>query len=169
MRKTVRQPIDSKTIRCKIGAERMGTIMRSIRCSYWLGAGLGAAALLLVATAWADKNDPNAGANTPPQPGQSDTGSNQREQRLTGRITAIDTAAQTITVKGSLMSKVIKVGSDAQVAVEGKTSAALSDLKVGDRVEVGYRMEGDTLTAQSITRTSSGSKGSQSGSPSGSY
>ncbi len=172
MRKTVRQPIDSKTIRCKIGAERMGTIMRSIRCSYWLGAGLGAAALLLVATAWADNNDPNAnaGAGTPGQSSQSqsDTSSNQREQRLTGRITAIDTAAQTITVKGTLMSKVIKVGSDAQVAVEGKTSAALSDLKVGDRVEVGYRMEGDTLSAQSITRTSSGSKES-SGSPSGSY
>src|SRR6266404_3720768 len=73
MRKTVRQPIDSKTIRCKIGAERMGTIMRSIRCSYWLGAGLGAAALLLVATAWADNNDPNAnaGAGTPGQSSQS--------------------------------------------------------------------------------------------------
>jgi len=142
--------------------------MKRTRCNYWLGAGLAVAALLLVATTWADNTDPNAGAGTPSQPGQSDPGSSQREQRLTGRITAIDTAAQTVTVKGTLMSKVIKVGSDAQIAIEGNTSAALSDLKVGDRVEISYRAEGDTLTARSITRTSSGSKES-SGSPSGSY
>jgi len=146
----------------------MGTIMRRTGCSYWLGAGLGAAALLLVTTAWAE-NEPSAGASTPSQPGQSQSdSSNQREKRINGRVTVVDTAGQTITVKGTLMSKVIKVGSDAQIAIEGKTSAALSDLKVGDRVEVSCRMEGDTLTAQSITRTSSGSKES-SGSPSGSY
>ncbi len=144
----------------------MGNIMRKTSCSYWLGAGLAAAALLLVATAWAE--DPPAGGNPPSQSSPSDASSNSREQRLTGRITAIDTAAQTVTVKGTLMSKVIKVGSDAQIAVEGNTSAALSDLKVGDRVEISYRAEGDTLTARSITRTSSGSKES-SGSPSGSY
>ena len=140
--------------------------MKRTRCSYWLGTGLAAA--LLATTAWADNNDPNSGANMPAQPSQSqsDTSSNQREQRLTGRITAIDTAAQTVTVKGTLLSKVVKVGSGAQIAVEGNSSGALSDLKVGDRVEVSYRMEGDTLTAQSITRTS-GSKES-SGSPSGS-
>src|SRR6266404_1434616 len=152
----------------KLPEKGWGNIMRRTRCSYWLGAGLGAAALLLVATAWADNSDPNASPSTPAQPGQSDTTNDQREQRLTGRITAIDTSAQTVTVKGTLMSKVIKVGSDAQIAVEGNTAAALSDLKVGDRVQVSYRMEGDTLTARSITRTSSGSKES-SGSPSGSY
>jgi Cu/Ag efflux protein CusF len=133
-----------------------------------LGAGLGAAALLLVATAWAE-NDPNSGASTPAQPGQSDTSNDQRVQRLTGRITAIDTAAQTVTVKGTLLSKVIKVGSDAQIAIEGNTTAALSDLKVGDRIEASYRAEGDTLTALRISRTSSGSKESQDKSPSGSY
>src|SRR6266404_5026969 len=131
----------------KLPEKGWGNIMRRTRCNYWLGAGLGAAALLLVATAWAD-NDPNSGASTPAPPGQSDTSNNQREQQLTGRITAIDTSAQTVTVKGTLLSKVIKVGSDAQIAVEGNASATLSDLKVGDRVEVGYRMEGDTLTAQ---------------------
>jgi len=123
----------------------MGTIMKRTRCSYWLGTGLGAAALLLASTAWADNNDPNSGANAPAQPSQSqsDTSSNQREQRLTGRITAIDTSAKTITVKGTLLSKVIKIGSGAQIAVEGNSSGALSDLKVGDRVEVSYRMEGE--------------------------
>ena len=161
-------PIESEAIPCKLVEERMGTIMKRTRCNYWLGAGLGAAALLLVATAWAD-NDPNSGASTPAPPGQSDTSNNQREQQLTGRITAIDTSAQTVTVKGTLLSKVIKVGSDAQIAVEGNASAALSDLKVGDRVAVSYRAEGDTLTARRITRTSSGSKESQGGSPSGSY
>src|SRR5258706_8938691 len=122
----------------------MGNIMRRTSCSYWLGAGFAATVLLLVATAWAE--DP------PAQSSPSDTSGNPREQRLMGRITAIDTAAQTVTVKGTLMSKVIKVGSDAQIAVEGNTSAALSDLKVGDRVEISYRVEGDTLTARSITR-----------------
>ena len=136
-----------------------------------MGAGLAAAALLLVATARAssDPNAPNADANPPAQPGQSDTGSDQREKRVSGRITAIDTAAQTITVKALVLSKVIKVGSDAQIAIEGNASAALSDLKVGDRVEVSYRADGDTLNAQHITRTSSGSKESQGGSSSGTY
>jgi hypothetical protein len=144
----------------------MGTIMKRTRCAYWLGTGLATVVLLLVATAWAS-DDPNAGANAPPQSSQTDTSSDQRDQRVSGRITAIDTAAQTITVKALLLSKVIKVGSGAQISIEGNTSAALSDLKVGDRVEVSYRLEGDTLNAQSITRTSSGSKESQGGSSSG--
>jgi len=142
--------------------------MKRTKYNDWLGAGLAAAALLLVTTAWAS-DDPNSGANAPAQPGQSDTGSDQREQRISGRITAIDTAAQTITVKGLLLSKVIKVGSDAQIAIEGNTSAALSDLKVDDRVAVSYHAEGDTLTAQRITRTASGPKESQGGSSSGTY
>ena len=130
--------------------------------------GLAAVALLLVATAWAG-SDLNSGGNTPPQSGQIDPSSDRREQQVSGRITAIDTAAQTVTVKGTLLSKVIKVGSDAQIAVEGNASATLSDLKVGDRNEVSYRVEGDTLTAQRITRTNSGSKESQSGSSSSPY
>ncbi len=142
--------------------------MMRTRFCYWLGAGFAAVAVLLVATAWAG-DDPNAGANAPSQSGQSDINSDQRDQRVSGRITAIDTAAQTITVKGTLLSKVMKVGSDAQIAVEGNASAALSDLKVGDRVEVSYRTDGDTLIAQRITRTSSGSKESQGGSSFGTY
>jgi len=145
----------------------MGTIMKGTMYSYRLGAGLAAAALLLVTTAWAS-TDPNS-ANTPAQSGQSDASSDQRELQVAGRISAIDTSAQTITVKGTVLSKVIKVGSDAQISVEGNASAALSDLKVGDRVEVSYRTEGDTLTAQRITRTSSGSKESQGGSSPGTY
>jgi hypothetical protein len=142
--------------------------MKRTRHSYWLGASFAAVALLLVATARADDN-PNSGANTPAQPGQSDTSSEQREQRISGRITAVDTGAQTITVKGLLLSKVIKVGSDAQIAIEGNTSATLSDLKVDDRVAVSYHAEGDTLTAQRITRTASGPKESQGGSSSSTY
>jgi Cu/Ag efflux protein CusF len=142
--------------------------MKRTNYNYWLGAGHVAAALLLIATAWAS-DDANSGANAPAQPSQSDTSSDQREQRVSGRITAINAAAQTITVKATLLSKVIKVGSDAQIAVEGNAAAALSDLKVGDRVEVNYHTEGDTLIAQRITRTNSGSKESQGGSPSGSY
>jgi Cu/Ag efflux protein CusF len=135
---------------------------------YWLGTGLAAAVLLLVTTAWAS-NDPNGAAKTPAQSGQSDASNDQRDQQVSGRITAIDTEARTITVKGTLLSKVIKVGSDAQIATEDNSSAALSDLKVGDRVEVSYRTDGDTLTAQRVTRTSSGSKESQGASPSGTY
>src|SRR5260221_12932276 len=71
-KRPVSPPIESEAIPCKLVEERMGTIMKRTRCNYWLGAGLGAAALLLVATAWAD-NDPNSGASTPAPPGQSDT------------------------------------------------------------------------------------------------
>lgn len=136
--------------------------MKGTVYSYRLGVGLAAAALLLVTTAWAG-NDPSS-ASTPAQSG-SEASSDQRDLQVAGRISAIDTSAQTITVKGTVLSKVIKVGSDAQIATESNASAALSDLKVGDRVEVSYRLEGDTLTAQHITRMSSGSKESQ-GSPS---
>ena len=128
--------------------------MKRSKCSCWLGMSLAAAALLLVAPAWAD-NDTGAAATTPAQSGQTDTSSDQRVRQVSGRITAIDASAQTITVKATLLSKVIKVGSDAQIATEDNSSAALSDLKVGDRVEVSYRVDGDTLAAQRITRKSS--------------
>jgi hypothetical protein len=140
-------------IRGKIGGEKMGNIMKSSKCSYWLGTSFAAAALLLATPTWAD-ND-TAGATTPAQSGQTNTSSDQRVRQVSGRITAIDTSTQTITVKATLLSKVIKVGSDAQIATEGSSSAALNDLKVGDRVEVSYRVDGDTLAAQRITRKSS--------------
>jgi len=59
--------------------------------------GLAAAALLVVATAGAE-NDPSSGASPPPaqsdQPGSS---GEQRALRISGTISAIDTAAQTMT------------------------------------------------------------------------
>jgi len=108
------------------------------------------------------QNPPPAQADQPAPPAQADQPTSQPggsgEQRIlqaSGRITAIDTTAQTITVKSGLFSKTMKVGSDAQIAVEGKTGAALGDLKVGDRVQVSYQKQGDALIAQRIALTES--------------
>src|ERR1051326_4248468 len=140
--------------------------MSRMRWSSLMVTSLAASALLVVAVARAE-NDPNSGASPPPaqsdQPGSS---GEQQSMRISGTISAIDTAGQTMTVKGLLLSKTLKVGSDAQIAVEGKTGATLSDLKVGDHVEVSYRKEGSTFVAERITRSASKeSQGGSSGPP----
>lgn len=136
--------------------------MKRMRWSCLLTTGFAATALLF-ATAALAATDADSGAspqNPPPvqadQPGsQSGSSGDQRVRQIGGRISAIDTAAQTVTVKGILLGKTIKVGSDAQIAVEGKTAATLGDLNVGDRVEVSYHRQGDTLVAERITLTQS--------------
>jgi len=109
--------------------------------------------------------DYNAGASAmPTQSDQTQNGSAQQPRQVEGRISAINLAKETITVKGMLLGKTIHLGSDAQIAIEGKSPATLSDLKVGDRVEVRYHRDGDSLAADQITRL--GSKESSSGSSS---
>jgi Domain of unknown function (DUF5666) len=131
-----------------------------------MATGLAMTALVFAAVALAE-NDPNSGANQPPaqsdQPGNS---GEQRAMRLTGTISALDATAGTMTVKGTLFGRTMKVGSSAQIAIEGKTGATLGDLKVGDRIEVTYHKEGDTFLADRVTRLAS--KESPGGSSAGS-
>ena len=141
--------------------------MKMIRWSCLVAASLATAGLLFITTALADNNDANTGAGAPPsladQPGSA---AGQETLQLTGRITAINTAAGRISVKGGLFSKTLKVGPDTQIAVEGKTGATLSDLQVGDRVAVNYHRQGSELIADQVTRTET--KESQGGASSGS-
>jgi hypothetical protein len=122
--------------------------------------------LVFVAVAWAE-NGQNQGSVASSQPGQSDTDNEQNTQRISGTISAIDPAAQTMTVKGAFFSKTILVGSDAEVAIEGKSPASLSDLSTGDRVDVTYHLSGKTLVAERVTRTQS--KSDDTGANKGTY
>jgi hypothetical protein len=68
-----------------------------------LGISLAAATWLLVTTTWAD-TDSSSGINTAPQSGQSGKSDNQGKQHVSQgseRIAAIDTTAQTTTVKAT--------------------------------------------------------------------
>jgi hypothetical protein len=129
---------------------------RKTRC-FLLAGSLATAALVFVAVAWAE-NSPNPAPGASPQPGQSDTDNEQRTQQISGTISSIDPAAQTMTVKGALFSKTILVGSDAQVTIEGKSPALLTDLSIGDRVDVTYHLNGKILVAERVTRTQSKSE-----------
>ncbi|HUJ72613.1 MAG TPA: DUF5666 domain-containing protein [Verrucomicrobiae bacterium] len=138
---------------------------RRTRC-FSIASGLAAALLVFVAVAWAE-NSPNQGSAASTQPGQSDTDKDQGTQRISGTISSIDPASQTMIVKGALFSKTILVGSDAQITIEGKSEASLSDLSVGDRVDVAYHLSGKTYVAERVTRTQA--KSENSGASRGTY
>ena len=144
----------------------------------WLAGSLAAAALVLTAVARADTdssgNSPpatssdtsNAPAMAPAQPGSSDASSAPGQARVSGRIVAIDLTGHTIAVKGLFLKKVVTLDPNSQIAIEGKTGATLADLKVGDRVDVSYHMDGNSATADRITRT--GTEQSENSGPEGS-
>lgn len=127
------------------------TVSRSL-----VAAGLIAVGLVLRPAVRAE-DYPDASANAPAQ----QTESEQKAQRLTGTVTAVDPASQTITVKGMLFSKTITVDSNASIMIEGN-AATLKDLKTGDRVDVTYHTRNDAAVADRITRTESKSSSSES-------
>lgn len=57
---------------------------------------------------------------------------------MSGTITELDANGRRFTIKSLVMNKTFDVAGDATVAATGKPNAALSDLKVGDQVEVIY-------------------------------
>jgi Cu/Ag efflux protein CusF len=141
----------------------MNTMARS-----WLVVVSLGVALALVAVSARAATDPNSDANAPAQSRESSAANDRGLPQVSGTIRAIDLTAGTITVKGLFLSKTISVGSEAQIGVEGKPNASLSDLNVGDRVLVIYHRSGQMLVADKVTRSeannqSSGSSPSSSG------
>lgn len=61
-----------------------------------------------------------------------------KTQNFTGDITAIDAAANTITLKDKDVELTVTTTAKTHVIVKGKRKS-LSDLKAGDKVEVRYR------------------------------
>lgn len=74
---------------------------------------------------------------------------------FSGTISAIDTSSLTVQDK-TAASRIFQVTSSTTIVTAGKPTAKLSDLKVGDRVDVGYTEEDKTLVAHRIECTSSG-------------
>jgi Cu/Ag efflux protein CusF len=71
--------------------------------------------------------------------------------QYTGDITSIDAKAGTVIVKKGEDSKTFKIGEKTRYATADKAKgAALTDIKVGDKVTVSYIDEDGVLTARKI-------------------
>jgi hypothetical protein len=127
-------------------------VMKNGRYGWMLIPGLAAAVVLTATQVRGATDQNNADRSSPSPPAQATPGSVQEQQRLSGTINALDPSAQTISVKGLVMSKTLSVGSDSQITIEGKPQASFSDLNVGDRVDVTYHASGKTFIADRIVR-----------------
>jgi Cu/Ag efflux protein CusF len=126
--------------------------MNAMARSWMLLVSLGIA-IALVSVTGRSETDPNADTTPPAQSGKSSAASDQGLPQVSGTIKAIDLAAGTITVKSLFLSKTISVRPEAQIGIEGKANASLSDLNVGDSVLVIYHRTGQALVADKVTRS----------------
>ncbi|HTS19816.1 MAG TPA: DUF5666 domain-containing protein [Verrucomicrobiae bacterium] len=119
------------------------------------GTALVIAGLMLVVNVLAEDAPAASTGTTSGQYGDQIVGNTDAQRPLVfGRVSAINTWDQTLTVKGFLLDKTFKINSDTRIGVEDKTVATLDDLKIGDRVQVVYQKQGRSLVADRITDTS---------------
>jgi Cu/Ag efflux protein CusF len=71
-----------------------------------------------------------------------------------GTITAIDLNEQTLKAKAFLGSKKFNLANNCRIVIDGKTDAALRDLRIGDRVAFNYEDVGGVLVANRVGRES---------------
>ena len=69
-----------------------------------------------------------------------------------GTVSALDAAEKTVSVKGAMRSKTFNTSDACKVSLEDKPDAALSDLRVGQKVEVHYQSAQGVLVAGQITQ-----------------
>ena len=67
-----------------------------------------------------------------------------------GELTAVDATAKTFSVKSKSATESFTLGTGATITMQGK-AGQFSDLKIGQKVEVRYNMEGSNRVATSIT------------------
>jgi Cu/Ag efflux protein CusF len=80
-------------------------------------------------------------ASAPPKP---------KRHQFTGIIESIDAKAGSAIVKKDTESKTFKIGEKTKYSTVDKKEAAVTDIKVGDKVLVSYTEEGGVLTAHKI-------------------
>jgi Cu/Ag efflux protein CusF len=74
-----------------------------------------------------------------------------KQQEITGEISSVDAAANTVTIKHKSASMTFAVAKDAKFASGGQhVNLNVSNLKVGDRVTVHYTDEGGKKIAHRI-------------------
>jgi Cu/Ag efflux protein CusF len=75
----------------------------------------------------------------------------RKDTQIDGKITAIDAAARTVTVKHDQKSKTFSVAKDAMLFVNHKKGAAsLADFKAGEEVRLLYRQDGSNVVCHSL-------------------
>jgi hypothetical protein len=90
-------------------------------------------------------------ATNAPAPTMAPAPKPQRHQ-FTGDVTSIDAKAGTLIVKKGTESKTFKIGEKTKYSTveKPKGTAAVTDVKVGDKITVHYTEEGGVLIAHSI-------------------
>ena len=78
-------------------------------------------------------------------------------QTFTGKITAVDTTANTVTVAAADGSLTLNVTSTTKITKD-KNSATLADFAVGDQVAGAYKKDGDKLNATVLHNGKAGKK-----------
>ena len=73
-----------------------------------------------------------------------------KRQQFTGTVESIDAKAGTAVIKKGMDSKTFKIGEKTKYATADKKDAAVTDIKVGDKVKVTYAEEGGVATAHRI-------------------
>ncbi len=74
----------------------------------------------------------------------------KNEAAWTGRLTAVNADNHTITAKSFWQTKTFNVGDTCAVSAMDKKTAALSDLRPGEKVKVRYQKTGGVLIARLI-------------------
>jgi Cu/Ag efflux protein CusF len=108
---------------------------------------LGIAALALSFTGVVQAADTSTPSNaTAPAPAPK-----PKRHQYTGTVTAIDAKAGTVIVKKEgAESKTFKIGEKTRYSTVEKKDAAVTDIKVGDKVTVWFSEEDGVLTAHKI-------------------
>jgi Cu/Ag efflux protein CusF len=73
-----------------------------------------------------------------------------KRHQFTGIVESIDAKAGTAIVKKDTESKTFKIGEKTKYSTVDKKEAAVTDIKVGDKVLVSYTEEGGALIAHKI-------------------
>jgi Cu/Ag efflux protein CusF len=77
----------------------------------------------------------------------------ERMSKASGTVQQLDPGARSLTVHGLVLNKSFEVANDAVIAIRANPAAKLTDLKVGDCVEVSYEDQGAVTIAHRIAQT----------------
>jgi len=82
-------------------------------------------------------------STTPPPP-------KPKRQQFTGVIESIDAKAESVIIKKGTESKTFKIGEKTKYATADKKEAAITDIKVGDKVKVSFTEDNGVAMAHRI-------------------
>ncbi len=111
--------------------------------------GIAALALSFTGLVHAQGTSSNAPA---PAPAAAPAPAKPKPQQYTGTVTAIDAKAGSLIVKKGEESKTFKIGEKTKYSTveKPKGAAAVTDIKVGDKITVSYSEEDGVLTAHRV-------------------